>query len=205
MAAVARGEQRRALVIAGVGFGLVLALFLGSRLVIGDGGGGDESAEPTFPPTSAPQTTPGTPPVGAEPPEADAPVVAIPPVPESFEALELRDPFTPPLAVIEFLRSILPIPGEPGEPGQPGQPSPAPSNVVLRVIEVDNGQEVATLDVDGELFEASAGERFGPNGEFMVVSLDVGTQCGVFLFGDESFSLCVGQGAQPAPGTIPQK
>lgn len=214
MATIAPGQQRRALVIAGVGFGLVLVLFVGSRFLAG-GDGGEESA-PTFPPTSAPQTPPGTPPAGDAGDDEGAPVVAIPPVPDSFEALELRDPFTPPLAAIELARLLLPepapgepapgepAPGEPGEPGQPGQPG-QPSNVVLRGIELVDGEEVATLEVDGAFFEAGEGDRFGPNDEFMVVSLDAAAQCGTFLFGDESFQLCVGQQGEPAPGEIPQK
>lgn len=207
MAAVAQGSQRRALVIAGVGFGLVLALFVGSRLLAGGGGG--ETAETTSPPTSDPQTTPGTPPRAGEGGDGEEPVVAIPPVPDSFEALELRDPFTPPLAAIELLRDLQPAPPEPGEPGQPGQPgapgAPGPGNVVLRGIAVVDGRDVATLEAGGEFFEAAEGERFGTSDEFMVVTLDAGSQCGTFLFGDEPFDLCAGRGGEPAPGEIPQK
>ncbi|HLG01557.1 MAG TPA: hypothetical protein VI916_13900 [Acidimicrobiia bacterium] len=203
MASVAPAQQRRALVIAAGGFVLVLALFVGSRLV--GGGGGSETAEPSAPSTPAPKTTPGTPPPGggASGP-AEVPVVAIPPVPEAFETSELRDPFTPPLAAIEFLRALLPPSS--GDPS-PDDPSPSPASVALRSITVVDGAEVATLDVGGTLYDAAEGDRFGPNDEYRVVTLDAGAQCGTFLFGDEAFSMCVGQAPQqpPAPGTTPQK
>lgn len=206
MTAVALGGERRALVIAAVGFGLVLALFVGSRLLAG--GDGEEAVEPTAPPTTTPPTTPTPPPGGGTAGEgAEAPVVAIPPVPESLEVLELRDPFTPPLAVVEFVRSLQPEPqpGEPGEPAPPGQPAPTPSDVILREVRLDDGSEEALVEVNEELFEAREGQRFGPNSEFMVVTVDIATQCGTFLFGDESFSLCVSGGAQPPGGPVAQK
>lgn len=215
MAAIARGEQRRALVIAGGGFVLVLLLFLGSRLL--GGGGGDTAAEPDGgPPTSAPAPD-SVPPGGVPGPAEEVPVVAIPPVPDAFEALELRDPFTPPLAAIEFLRSLIPVaPSEPapgtapapGTPPAPGSaPSPASGTVQLRSIDLVDGREVATLDVEGTVFEAGEGERFGSNDEFIVVTLDQAAQCGTFLFGDEAFSLCAGQSPQapPSAGSTPQK
>lgn len=209
MASIAPAQQRRALLIAGGGFVLVLGLFVGSRLV-GGGGGGSESADPTVPSSGEPQTTPGTPPPSAAAPSATAqvPVIAIPPVPEAFETLELRDPFTPPLAAIEFLRSLVPpAPGDPA-PGDPSpSPSPSPAAASLRSVTVVDGAEVATVDVGGTLYDAAVGERFGPNDEYRVVTLDASAQCGTFLFGDEAFSMCVGQAPQqpPAPGTTPQK
>lgn len=205
-AAAGGGGQQRALVIAGLGFALVLALFVGSRVLAGGGGGEDgDSAGPVFP-TDQRETTPGTPALGDR--EKGIPVTPIPLLPDAFELAEVRDPFTPPLSVVDFLRSLQPDPGTPGTPGGPGGGGLSPGDVVLRRVAVDpdNGDPFATLAVGGEIFETNAGERFGPNGEFMVVSLDVGTECGTFLFGDESFSLCVGQqGATPGAGPVPQK
>lgn len=52
-----------------------------------------------------------------------------------------------------------------------------------------NGKLTATVDVNGKDFTASAGETFDSN--FVVISLN--SSCGTFTFGDERFSLCVGQ------------
>lgn len=199
MASLFQGEQRRALIIAAVGFGLVIVLFVGSRLIsAGDDGGGDV----TQPPPTAPggPAQPG-PPEGA--PEGDGadrdagvPVIAIPELPDSFEIRELRDPFTPPLAQILAERRA----GAPGGPARPGDdPATAAARVTLRSIETDaEGRLFASIDVDGTLFEAAEGETFGPDDEFLVVSLDPESQCGLFVFGDEPFTECVDE-------DIPQK
>lgn len=186
MAAIARNEQRRALVIAAVGFALVLVLFVGSRVLTGDDGDDAEITEPA-PPTTAVPGAPGAPAPG-DGEAADAPVVAIPELPDVTEIAELRDPFTAPLDQILFDRSQADF----GTPGQdPGDAAPR-SRLTLRSITTDEaGEPVAQVEVDGTLFEASEGEVFGPNNEFRAVSLDPESQCGLFLFGDESFTVCV--------------
>lgn len=206
MAGLFQGEQRRAMIIAAAGFGLVLVLFVGSRLL--SGGGGDEPVDDFSQPT--PTTT--APPGGATPPgdagggsggdaggDEAIPVVPIPELPDTFEIRELRDPFTPPLQQIFTERRLAAPPdsGEPGEPGQPGQPGDgesggAAARVTLRSVQTDDeGEPFAVLDVDGSLFEAAEGETFGPNDEFAVASINVEAECALLLFGDEPFTECV--------------
>lgn len=202
MASMFQGEQRRAMIIAAAGFGLVLVLFVGSRLL--SGGGGDEPADdfsqPT--PTTAP-ADPTQPDVGGGAAGGGAgdggeavPVVPIPELPDTFEIRELRDPFTPPLQRIFTERQLAAPPGS-GPPSEPGQPGDGDSGgvaarVTLRSIETDDeGDPFAVLDVDGTLFEASEGETFGPNDEFAVASIDVEAECALLLFGDEPFTECV--------------
>jgi hypothetical protein len=54
-----------------------------------------------------------------------------------------------------------------------------------------NGAEQATVSVDGTVYHPSAGETFGPNDQYQLQS--VSGNCATFLFGDESFTLCVQQ------------
>lgn len=204
MAGLFQGEQRRAMTIAAAGFGLVIVLFLGSRLL--SGGGGEDPADDFA------QPTPTTAPVGPTPPgtggDETVPVIPIPELPDALEIRELRDPFTPPLQQILTERQLAgppdsgqpSEPGEPGQPGEPGEPgepgngesgSPA-ARVTLRSVETDDeGEPFAVLDVDGTLFEAAEGETFGPDDEFAVASIDVEAECALLLFGDEPFTECV--------------
>lgn len=212
MASMFQGEQRRALIIAAAGFGLVLVLFVGSRLLSGDGDDepADDFSQPT--PTTAP-ADPTQPDIGGGGAgggvgggDDAVPVVPIPELPDTFEIRELRDPFTPPLQRIFTERQLAAPPGsgQPSEPGQPGEPGDGDSGgvaarVTLRSIQTDDdGDPFAVLDVDGTLFEASEGETFGPDDEFAVASIDVEAECALLLFGDEPFTECVDE-------TIPQK
>ncbi|MBI2168100.1 MAG: hypothetical protein HYU28_01165 [Actinobacteria bacterium] len=201
MAAIARGDQRRALVIAGAGFGLVLVLFVASR-VLGGGGGGEEEPSAATPPAAGDEQHEGAPAPRAQEGEAANPVIPLPELPDTFEIAELRDPFTEPLRPILadlLLGQLIGVPPGGGQPGQPSQPGAVPAGVRLLSIQEDiDGVVFASVDIDGEIFEAAEGEIFGPNDEFMVVDLNITTQCGIFLFGDEPFSLCVG--GQPQPG-----
>ena len=54
-----------------------------------------------------------------------------------------------------------------------------------------NGVEQATVSVDGTVSHVSTGDRFGPTKEYMLQS--VSGNCATFLFGDQSFTLCVPQ------------
>jgi hypothetical protein len=60
---------------------------------------------------------------------------------------------------------------------------------LLEVVPADSGPS-ATVRVDGTVYEgAHAGDVFA--GSFKVVSLT--SSCGTFLYGDDSFTLCVGE------------
>ena len=53
------------------------------------------------------------------------------------------------------------------------------------------GVERADVDVDGQVYHPSVGESFGPNKQYRLQS--VSGNCATFLYGDESFTLCVAQ------------
>src|SRR5262249_4436626 len=54
-----------------------------------------------------------------------------------------------------------------------------------------NGHENATVSVDGTVYSVTAGQTFGPNKQYKLQS--VSGNCATFLFGDQSFTLCVPQ------------
>ena len=54
-----------------------------------------------------------------------------------------------------------------------------------------NGVERATVYVDGTVYSVAAGQTFGPNKQYQLQS--VSGNCATFLFGDQSFTLCVPQ------------
>ncbi len=78
----------------------------------------------------------------------------------------------------------------------PTQPSSATQDVGgHQVTLIDtfttNGVERATVEVDGTTYSVAAGETFGPNKQYRLQS--VSGNCATFLFGDQSFTLCVPQ------------
>ncbi|HVM40508.1 MAG TPA: hypothetical protein VM618_06985 [Acidimicrobiia bacterium] len=197
-------EHRRAMIIAAVGFGLVAVLFVFSRLLSGDDGGDD--AAPVAPP---PTTAPGLPPGGVLP-EVDDDLDQIPELPDAFEIVELRDPFESPLLEAAIDAVPPPSPGggttpttapgttpttaPPGDDGEQRVDDDAPGDdVELVAIDETGAAPVAAVDVDGQRFQAAAGERFGPADEFEVASIDTTSDCVLFRRGDEPFTLCVGE------------
>jgi hypothetical protein len=54
-----------------------------------------------------------------------------------------------------------------------------------------SGVERADVDVDGTVYHPSVGDTFGPNKQYRLQS--VSGNCATFLYGDESFTLCVAQ------------
>ena len=52
-----------------------------------------------------------------------------------------------------------------------------------------NGVEMAQVEIDGTVYTIAEGETFGPNRAFELRS--VSGNCGTFLFGDQSFTLCI--------------
>lgn len=185
---VARGEQRRALIIAGVGLSLVGLLLVGSRLL--GGGGGPE--EPVTAPTTAPGTTTTTTARAVPTAPGEAEAVPIPDLPDSFELLELRDPFESPLlAAAARPQPRLRVPGAPTP--EEGEVEPRARVRLVEIERDDQGDLVGTFEVDGRRFRAGIGERFGPEDEFEVLSLDVEDDCALLRRGDEPFTVCVGE------------
>jgi hypothetical protein len=182
-------RDRRTVTIGGIVVGVLLAGFVLFSFL----GGGEEP----FPPI--PPTTPGT---GSPSP---SPGGGGPPI-QSFTG---RDPFSVPPAL-----SPSPAPTVPGGSPSPsgggsgtpspsgggsGTPSPtAPGNgssqnvggstVVLLDIFQRDGATHVQVEVDGTVFDVVVGEQFS-GGRFELRS--VGGNCATFLFGDESFTLCI--------------
>jgi hypothetical protein len=185
-------RDKRTLKYGGIAVGALLVLFLGSRLLFG-GGGEEPSAPGTIRRPSA------TPTPTATPTATQTPVV-------QFAG---RDPFsTPP----EFLVGAPSGPGgssstasSPGSsPTSPGgsTTSPPPSqpgggsssnlgghSVVLLDVFMRGGAGHAQVEIDGVVYTVAVGERFGPGDRFELRS--VSGNCGTFVFGDESFTLCI--------------
>jgi hypothetical protein len=182
-------RDRRTVTIGGIVVGVLLAGFVLFSFL----GGGEEG----FPPI--PPTTPGT---GSPSP---SPGGVGPPI-QSFTG---RDPFSVPPAL-----SPSPSPTVPGGGGGNGSGTPSPSNgggggsqtpsptapgngssqnvggstvVLLDVFQRDGATHVQ-VEVDGTVFDVVVGEQFA-NGRFELRS--VAGNCATFLFGDESFTLCI--------------
>lgn len=186
MAGAAQSEQRRALLIAAIGFGLVLLLFVGSRLLGGGGGDGGGATTPSTRPPGTPVTTG---------PRAQAPDAPLPPLPDTFQIAELRDPFLSPLQAQLTPPPLPPPGGARGATTTTGGVAPVPVSRVelLDVFRDTGGATKANVRVDGTVYKVGAGQSFGVKGEFQVVSLDGSSGCGDFLRGDVRFRLCVGQ------------
>jgi hypothetical protein len=184
-------RDKRTLKIGGIVAGVLLVGLLLFNVL--SGGGGETATgprvvrTPSQTPTPAPTTTP-----------TPAPVA----VPGG------RDPFsTPP----EFLVGGSTTSGGPststsspgGSSSSPGGSSaPPPSqpgggssanlgghSVVLLDAFSRSGVGHAQIEIDGVVYTVAVGESFGPGHRFELRS--VSGNCGTFVFGDESFTLCI--------------
>ena len=177
--------RRQQMIVAGVGVLVVLAVMF---LLLSGGGGTIEgvNSPPVVRTSPSPTVNPSAPPL-------------------TGQAFEGKDPFQP---------LVVAVPGGSGgtggtnpAPGPGGTPAPAPqptgsitgvnggnnssSAVTVTLIDIrkQSGKLVATVDVNGKDYNASQGQTFANN--FRVLSLS--SSCGTFVFGDERFSLCIGQ------------
>lgn len=183
-------RDRRTLKYGGIAVGVLLVLFLGSKL-LGGGGGEPSTAGPIRRPSATPTPTPTA---------TKTPV----PVAE-FGG---RDPFsTPPEFLVAAPSSSSGSPtssspvsssSSPGgsstspPPSQPGGGSSANlggHSVVLLDAFSRNGVGHAQIEIDGVVYTVAVGESFGPGNRFELRS--VSGNCGTFVFGDESFTLCI--------------
>ena len=112
--------------------------------------------------------------------------------PETGQAFEGKDPFQP------LVSAVGPGPGPSGSPvptptgsitGVGGGGSGSATTVTLLDVRKVGGKQVATVEVNGKDYNVSEGQTFASN--FRVISLS--SSCGTFAFGDERFSLCIGQ------------
>jgi hypothetical protein len=154
---------------------VVLAVVL---LLLSGGGGGEippVTSNPVINPSPSASGIPTTP-------------------PETGQAFEGKDPFQPLVVAVAPGPSGSPAPTPTGSiggvgGGSGGSGSTSAMTVTLLDIRKQSGKLVATVEVDGKDYNASAGQTFATN--FRVISLSA--SCGTFVFGDERFSLCIGQ------------
>src|SRR3954451_22249559 len=206
-------RDKRTLRIGGIVLAVLLVAFLLLKLL--GGGGESEDGATSFSPrttTPAPGGTTGGGPTGSESPSlAPSPVLVLP----------VRDPFAIPAgfpvsssgatttggststdtSTTSGGTTTTTIPGTTTTTTAPGtrtptQPSGATETVgghEVTLIDTftTNGVEQASVSVDGTVYRPSAGDRFGPNKQYQLQS--VSGNCATFLFGDQSFTLCVAQ------------
>jgi hypothetical protein len=176
-------RDRRTVTIGGIAVGVLLAGFVLFSFL-----GGGEEAFPPIPPTTPGTGSPSPSPGGGGPP---------------IQSFTGRDPFSVPPAL-----SPSPPPPPPGgggsqtpSPSGGGSQTPSPtapgngssrniggSTVVLLDIFQRDGATHVQVEVDGTVYDVVVGEQFA-GGRFELRS--VGGTCATFLFGDESFTLCI--------------
>lgn len=164
----ARSKNEQVAIVAMLG-AFVLVLGFASLQILG--GGGDEVPEPlpTFSrrPTPTPTTSP------------------LPVIEPAFG----RDPFEP--LVREGTGGGGPAPTGAPTPGSSGGTTTGGSSRRVSLLDIfrSGGELQATVSVDGTEFTVAEGETFDTS--FRLLSLT--SRCGTFVFGDERFTLCVGQ------------
>lgn len=183
-------RDKRILRIGGIVIGVLLVGFLLLKLL---GGGGGETASSH---TTRPSTTPGgTTEATGTPSLAPSPVLVLP----------VRDPFSIPPGFSSSTTTTTSTGGTTTTstggttttttttttpPSQPGASETVGGyTVVLLDVFTANGVEQAQVEVDGTVYDPSVGETFGPNKIYRLQS--VSGNCATFLYGDESFTLCV--------------
>jgi hypothetical protein len=173
--------QRRERVMVTV-LGVVGVLAIAYMLFLRGGGAAPELHPPT-----------GTPPTRKPTPSPTVTTTTSPkPVPPgSFGG---KDPFEP---LVTADTGSTPAPSGTSTPGSSGGPSSGGGSTTTgktnRVTLVDifrrSGHLIATVQVNGKSYTVEPGDQF--DGNFQLISLT--SRCGVFAFGDERFTLCVGQ------------
>ena len=169
--------NRRALIAAGASAAVGLAVLVGASL-----SGGDAPVVGAVP--RNPAAASSSPSVFATPSPTPVPLTA-----ESFEG---KDPFQPLVqatqtsgATSTSTSTSTPTPGAPAVPTSSGQAR----RLTLMDIFTGDSDPVATVRVNGSEYSVAAGETFADN--FKLLSLT--SRCGTFVFGDERFTLCIGQ------------
>jgi hypothetical protein len=202
-------RNRRVIILAGAAVVLILAIFVLPGLLFG-GGGGSEDPFATAP------TTPGATPTTASPTES------IPETFETFSdknpfvplvatnpggAPETTDTTLPPETVITVPDdgSVIIIEdgdgtegttdgstgGGEGETTTTTVPPRQPDRVsLLEVYRDQDERTTASVRVNDITYLVKPGDSFATS--YRVLSLDIRTRCGQFLYGDERFALCEG-------------
>jgi len=201
-------RDKRTLTIGGIIVGVLVVVFLALKL-LGGGGGPETASTAPRPSTSAPGGSTGGASGSESPSLAPSPVLQLP----------VRDPFAIPAGFPVASGSssggstssggtstssggtststVPPTGSTSSTPAKtPTQPSGATQDigghqVTLIDAFTTNGVEHATVSVDGTVSSVTAGQTFGPNKQYKLQS--VSGNCATFLFGDQSFTLCVPQ------------
>lgn len=191
-------RDRRMLRIGGIVVGVLVVGFLLLKLL---GGGGAEepfpSSSPLRPSSSSTQPT-GTPSL------APSPVLVLPArdpfsVPPGFETTSSSTGGTTTSTGGTTTTSTggttttstggTTTTAPPTQPGNGASKTVGGHTVVLLDTFTANGVEQAQVEVDGTVYDPSVGQTFGPNKQYRLQS--VSGNCATFLYGDESFTLCV--------------
>lgn len=193
-------SNRRLYIIVGVGVALVLLNFVVPKLLFKD-----SSPTPNVVPRPVPGASGGT---------ATTLPGTQPPPPETFEVFSMKNPFTPvvdigpidePGGSTTTTTSFPPTGGSTSTTSTtfqtggsttttlPQSTDPRASQEVemLALFTDTDGRVVSQVRVDNLVSKVGTGDVFATS--YMVVSLSLGDQCGVFLFGDDRFNLCVGE------------
>lgn len=194
-------KDKRTLTIGGVIVGVLVVGFLLFNLL---GGGGGETASSHTP---RPSTT--TPAGGGT--DTGSPTLA----PSPVLVLPVRDPFSAPpgfsvssstsssggsssssssssggsTSTSTSSSTSTTAPGGPS--GNGASETVGGHTVTLIDTFTTNGVQTAQVDVDGTVYAPAVGDTFGPNKQYRLQS--VSGNCATFLYGDESFTLCVPQ------------
>jgi hypothetical protein len=189
-------RDRRALIALGAAAGIALLAFV--YLNVLRGGGGEEPSPPpisTGGPTPAPTVSPTPTPRETLPPVVLAGAhdpFSIPPVLQTGTPPPGGGVAPPPTGTV----TVPPPTGTAPPPGT-GTPTPTPTtpgggqsttiggHTVVLIDIFQDGTKVQ-VEVDGNVFTVSLGERF--DGNFRLVSIS--GNCARFVFGDEGFTLC---------------
>ena len=190
-------RDRRTLKWGGIIAGVLLLALLGVNQL---GKGGGEALPPLSPVTSVPSGPTGGPsvvPTGS--------VTATPGGPSPSPIFAGRDPFSIPPgfpgasgSTSSASTSETSAPPTSGSATSPTSTPTAPSNgssttigghtVVLIDTFTKNGVQMATVEVDGTVYNVAEGDSFA-GGTFTL--RDVAGNCATFLYGDQSFTLCI--------------
>jgi hypothetical protein len=190
-------RDRRMLRIGGIVVGVLVVGFLLLKLL---GGGGEEEAFPSSSPLKPASST--TQPTGT-PSLTPSPVLVLPArdpfsIPPGFETTTSSSGGSSTTSSSGGSSTSSSSGGSsttgtttapPTQPGNGASKTVGGHTVVLLDTFTANGVEQAQVEVDGTVYDPSVGQTFGPNKQYRLQS--VSGNCATFLYGDESFTLCV--------------
>ncbi|HUR17401.1 MAG TPA: hypothetical protein VMZ51_00505 [Acidimicrobiales bacterium] len=185
----AGGTQNRLPLIAGAGVGVIVLLFVITKVVGGGDDGSDDAA-----------TVPAPAPTGTTPAPVTPTSVPAGALPETFEVFSTKNPFVPLRgAATGTTGGTAGTTSGTGTTGTGttgtgttstgvGTEPRRSSRVALLDVFTEAGGTVANVRVNDTVYKVSDGEVFATS--FKVVSLSLADRCGRFVFGDDSFRLC---------------